>query len=209
MMRAMRGGFLSRSLARFLVLTLLILVETARPTTRVVIVGDSITYGAGEQGKDYVSSLREKLGTEYEIVRMGLAGGCSWQGLYLEEAIKALRPDILVIYFGSNDVKRIHGGSATWQHFEEAIARLAGLADQTIIVTPHRGHETPEHNYYLEDVAKAREILISLKKPVVDLYSACCSEDELTDYVHPNPTGHKHIADEMYKMIIRVSGGAN
>lgn len=184
-----------------LVLILLILISTARPINRVVVLGDSVTYGAGGEGRDYVTLLRERMGPECEVIRIGLPGGCSWNGLWLEEAIRALRPSILVIYFGSNDVKKIHAGSATWQEFRGAMERLVDLSSEILIIIPHRGRENPRRNYYLEDLAEAREILISLKRPTVDLYPVCCSEDELMDYIHPNQAGHVLIAEEVYKVI--------
>lgn len=198
----------TRSRLLFLVFIALML-GACRPVepVRVVFLGDSVTYGEVAEGREYVVLVGEWLGPDYEVIKMGEPGGCSWDVLWLEGAIRALEPDILVIYYGSNDVKKIHTGSKSWEDFEEAMLFLASLSEQVLLITPHRGREFPERNYYLADVVVVRDIVLSLGEPVVDVYAVCCEETELADYVHPNRIGHQLIADVVYEAIQNLLAG--
>lgn len=77
---------------------------------RILAVGDSSTYGIGvERGETYAELLERKLEREagagrFEVINAGTPGYSSWQGLgLLKEAWPAYEPDVLILYFGSND----------------------------------------------------------------------------------------------------------
>lgn len=90
---------------------------------RVVLIGDSITYGvvAGEGGPPYAALLAERLGPAYEVVNAGCGGATSldWtisrpspicggvgvleEGLYEAQARPHLPADVATVLLGTND----------------------------------------------------------------------------------------------------------
>jgi lysophospholipase L1-like esterase len=104
-------------------LALLTGVVCARPPTRVVVLGDSITAGISSQprGPGYADLLRAQLGPEYEVVALGCSGSTTrdWQPdappstcrgpgepIHLYASARALLPaDVVTILLGTNDLR--------------------------------------------------------------------------------------------------------
>lgn len=69
--------------------------------TRVLCVGDSVTFGAEET---YPHALRQCLGERFEVINFGVPGYSSLLGLKMFETRgAALKPDVVVVMFGWND----------------------------------------------------------------------------------------------------------
>lgn len=74
--------------------------------TRVVCLGDSVTFGWSiDETKDtYPAQLQQMLGDNYQVVNLGRPGYTTYQGrLIMEQIGNDLQPDILVVAFGWND----------------------------------------------------------------------------------------------------------
>ncbi len=168
----------------------------------VVAVGDSITEGVCvKPDKGYVSRLQDMLGDGYRVINEGVAGERSWNGLSRLDELLAHEPEILIIFYGTNDVKNIRVGDRSWADFQEAMRALVGSAPQAILVTPHWGIERPRSHYFLEDVDYAAELIREMGYPVADVNAVCCHADQLCDYDHPNEEGHRLIAQAIYEAI--------
>ncbi|MCJ7668853.1 MAG: GDSL-type esterase/lipase family protein [Anaerolineae bacterium] len=165
----------------------------------IVVLGDSVTYGACVEPDDsYVSKLQHMLGDGYQVINEGVPGERSWNALSRLDAVLAHEPDILIIFYGTNDVKDIKVRRKTWGDFEEAMTSLASSAPKAILVTPHRGIERPRHHYFLEDVDYAAELIREMGYPVADVNALCCRPVQLCDYDHPNEEGHEVIAQAIF-----------
>jgi len=102
-------------------LALLSGVVCARPPTRVVVLGDSITAGISSQprGPGYADLLRSQLGPEFEVVSLGCSGSTTrdWQPdappstcrgpgepIHLYASARALLPADVVTMNQQNDI---------------------------------------------------------------------------------------------------------
>jgi len=165
----------------------------------IVALGDSVTYGACVEPDDsYVSKLQQMLGDGYQVINEGVPGERSWNALSRLDAVLAHEPDILIIFYGTMDVKYVRGGAYTWKDFKEAITSLASSAPEAILVTPHRGTDNPRTNYFLGDVDYAAQLIREMGYPVVDVNTLCCTPDQMCDYAHPNEEGHEVIAQAIF-----------
>ena len=93
----------------FLLLPLLLAFTAPTKPTRVIIFGDSITQ-AGVNPGGFIVKMQEMLAkqnraADYELIGKGI-GGNKVYDLYLrmEDDVLALKPDVVVIYIGVNDV---------------------------------------------------------------------------------------------------------
>lgn len=174
-------------------LSLLAFLSGDTPLRRPIVIvalGDSVPQGAcvGEEN-GYVSKLQRMLGDGYQVINEGESGEESWNALPRLDAILAHQPGILIIFYGTNDVKVIRAGYKTWGDFEEAITTLASSAPEVVLVTPHRGIENPRRHYFLEDVDYAAQLIREMGYPVADVNAICCRPDQMCDYSHPNRGG--------------------
>lgn len=173
--------------------------DAPEPPT-ILLIGDSVTL-AGYTEHNFARILQERLSNEAIVINAGVGGYRAPQAIAHYDEYAALHPNIVVIYFGTNDVKRIHIGDETWEEYQNALLKLATLAPHVIFVTPHRGRENPDTGYYLANVTRAASLVRSLGYPVADVYPLCCSEAQLIDYAHPNDEGHQIIADAIFPLI--------
>jgi lysophospholipase L1-like esterase len=92
---------------------------------RIVTVGDSCTYGGGHKTDTYPAMLGEMLdrqeprGLRYEVVNAGVSGLNSELALRrLRSKVVALKPDVVTIYIGWNDLMKVdplsQGGAEKW-----------------------------------------------------------------------------------------------
>jgi lysophospholipase L1-like esterase len=113
--------------------------EVAQPkpdgVTRILALGDSVTFGWGLRGEDaYPSQLASLLATlrpnqRFEVVNAGVSGYGTWQqGLWLAEDGLALQPDVVVVQAHLNDASDNLWGTLGWQDGEGGLARYSQLA---------------------------------------------------------------------------------
>lgn len=89
--------------------------EIAKPTSnqtrRILLLGDSCTFGLGLQSEETFATISENLlnadaraDLHYEVINAGVSGYTSYQGLQmLKHRGLDLKPNFVVIYFGWND----------------------------------------------------------------------------------------------------------
>lgn len=99
-------------------LTLMNVTLHAEDVIRIACVGDSITYGAGieERAKNsYPAQLQNLLGDRYQVENFGVSGRTLlkqgdkpyWDEPAYQNALK-LKPDMVIIKLGTNDVKPLN-----------------------------------------------------------------------------------------------------
>lgn len=106
-------------------------------TTRVLMLGDSLTFGWGVEAKDTVSRQLEAILTEsapdsnFEVVNSGVGNyNTSMQAAYFLSKGKALKPDVVVINYFINDAEPTPvRKSSLWREYSYALVVLAGAVD--------------------------------------------------------------------------------
>lgn len=195
---------------------LLVGVVCARPPTRVVVLGDSITAGISSQpyGPGYADLLRDRLGPEYEVVSLGCAGTTTrdWQPdappstcrgpgepIHLYASARALLPaDVVTILLGTNDLRV--PDAVEPDAYRDALRTLAetlhadGAHDVVLISPPIAIHVAARLAGYR---VRLRELCVERS------YLQCGPDlvevlDPAVDFepgdVHPNRSGHEKIA---------------
>jgi lysophospholipase L1-like esterase len=103
---------------------------------RIVVLGDSVTFGWGVRGEDtYTSQLAGLLaalhpGQRYEVVNAGVSGYGTWQeALWLQDQAAALQPDLVVVQAHLNDA-----ADNLWGTFGQATDQPSALAQKSALV---------------------------------------------------------------------------
>ncbi|MEZ0487508.1 SGNH/GDSL hydrolase family protein [Fibrella aquatica] len=210
-----------------LLLLLPLLLAFTAPTKpkRVVFFGDSITE-AGARPGGYILKIQEMLAkqnraADYELIGKGI-GGNKVYDLYLrmEEDVLALKPDVVVIYIGVNDVwhKSSHGTGTDAPKFvkfyEALIRKIQAGGSQVILCTPavigertdNSNEQDGDLNSYstlIRNLATQQGLpLIDLRKLFLDynLQNNPTNKEKgilTSDRVHLNEAGNQFVAEQM------------
>lgn len=209
----------------FLLIPLLLAFTAPTKPTRVVFFGDSITE-AGVKPGGYIVKMQEMLAqqnraADYELIGKGI-GGNKVYDLYLrmEDDVLALKPDVVVIYIGVNDVwHKSSLGTGTdapkfVKFYEALIRKLQAGGSRVILCTPAViGERTDNSNEQDGDLNAYSTMIRSLATqqnlPLVDLRKAFLDYNLknnptnkergilTTDRVHLNEAGNQFVAEQM------------
>lgn len=188
---------------------------------KVVFFGDSITQ-AGIKPGGFIS-LMQASQTSYELIGAGI-GGNKVYDLYfrMEDDVLKLKPEIVVIYVGVNDVwhKQTYQTGTDPNKFtgfySEMIKKMQSAGIKVIVCTPAViGEKTDFSNPQDGDLNSYSQLIRNLAKQynctLVDLrkeflaYNLAHNPDNkesgilTTDRVHLNPAGNKLVAELMIK----------
>lgn len=180
---------------------------------RVACVGDSITYGAGVQGREtnsYPAVLGRMLGNRYEVRNFGVSGATLlqrgdhpwWKTKAFADATD-FGPDVVIIKLGTNDSKPqnwAHKGEfaadakALVGHFRALSSRpLVYLCLPVPVYQDRWGIN--EATVKGEVIPILRSVAKELRVPLVDLHGAMRNRAEVfPDGVHPNHVGAAQLA---------------
>jgi isoamyl acetate esterase len=205
---------------------------TMQQKRKIVFFGDSITQ-AGVQPGGYIQRIEELaknsgVSANYEFIGSGI-GGNKIYDLYLrlEEDVLDKKPDIVFIYVGVNDVwhKLSYGTGTDADKFEKfykaIIAKLKAQGATVVLVTPAVIGERTDHSNELDgDLNQYTNIIRRLSREeglgLVDLRNAFLEYNKrynpsnkesgilTTDRVHLNDKGNQLVAEEMWKMIVKL-----
>lgn len=215
--------------ALYLLLPLLLAFTAPTKPTRIIFFGDSITQ-AGVQPGGYITKMQESLAkrnqsANYELIGKGI-GGNKVYDLYLrmDDDVLALKPDVVVIYVGVNDVwhKRTFGTGTDPDKFvrfyEAMIKKIQANGGKVVLCTPAAiGEKTDFSNDQDGDLNAysnlIRELATRQNLPLCDLRKAFLdynvrnnpeNKDRgilTTDRVHLNETGNQFVADQMWGVL--------
>ncbi len=214
------------------VLLLAVLILAPEPPARIIVLGDSITKGvrSGVTAAETFGALLQQdlqtAGKTVEVVNQGIGGERTDQALKrLQPDILARRPQIVVIMYGTNDSYVDQGQSTsrlTADQFEanlQAIVRELGQQQIKVVLMtePRWGRAASkngagEHpNLRLEQfMQRTRKLAASEKLPLVDHFQRWTEAEQqgtdiggwTTDQCHPNPAGHRELADSLLPKIL-------
>jgi lysophospholipase L1-like esterase len=207
------------------------------PAMRIVALGDSITKGVrdGVTAEQSFAALvqaalrDEKL--DVEVVNLGIGGERTDQALArLDVDVVPLKPRVVAIMYGTNDSyveKELATSRLTADAYEEnlrtIVGRLREAGIRPVLMTPPRwGHDGRDGlggspNVPLaEFVERCRKVADETDTPLVDHF-AHWSEAEAnghdlaawtTDQCHPNPEGHRVLAETSLPVVRAALKGA-
>lgn len=205
--------------------------KAAAQKLRIVTLGDSITKGVrpGVKAEEtFAARLEAALraeGVEASVTNVGIGGERTDQALKrLAKDVLAHKPSLVTIMYGTNDSYVDQGKNASRITVEEYRTNLAKLVDELrvagtipVLMTEPRWGKTAklngvgEHpNVQLEKyVAACRAVAKEKQTPLVDHYQHWTNAEAkgtdigawTTDQCHPNPEGHRVLAELMLPIV--------
>ena len=193
-------------------------------TKKVVVVGDSITFGQGVLGSretdTYPAILAELLGDEYQTLNYGLCNCTllsSGNMPYVNEdfATESLVQDanIVIIMLGTNDSKPDNWNAEQYEKeyitFVQKYQNLASAPDVYIMLPP-RVFKEPEDTGDCNNAVLTEEVIPAIEcvaeatgAKLIDLYSVTEDHaDWYSDGLHPNAEGNRAIAQAIHEKIV-------
>ncbi|MDQ6624623.1 MAG: arylesterase [Verrucomicrobiota bacterium] len=199
-----------RSLLAMLVCASIAGAQTAATEKKVVLfLGDSLAAGAGVQPQQAFPALVEQKmhesGLDYEVVNGGVSGDTTAGGLRRMDWLLQRKIDVLVLELGGNDGLRGQPVANIKANLQAMIDKAkAKEPDVQIVVTgmqmpPNVGADYAEQfRQVFFDVAKENNAAM-----IPFLLEGVGGIRELNqpDLIHPNPAGHRIVADVVWKTL--------
>lgn len=206
-------------------------MSAAEPPLRIVTLGDSITKGVrpGVKAEEtFAARLEAALranGVAVSVVNVGIGGERTDQALRrLTKDVLAQKPAVVTLMYGTNDSYVDQGKSASRITVEEYRANLGKLVEElraagvtpVLMTEPRWGkaaklNGVDEHpNVRLEKYVEAcRAVAAEKRTPLVDHYQHWSAAEAkgidigawTTDQCHPNPEGHRVLAELMLPVV--------
>lgn len=181
---------------------------------KILILGDSLTEGYGILAKEaYPNLLEGKLneelapqtGTAYQVINGGITGATSSGGVSRIDWFLQAQPDFLILALGGNDGLRGVPVSETKENLSKILATAAKHQIPALLagmkIPPNYGLTyTSEFAQMYQDLAEHHHI------PRIPFLLEGVGGDpkfNLPDRIHPNPAGHKIIAETVYQSLAR------
>jgi acyl-CoA thioesterase-1 len=169
----------------------------AAPGDLVVFFGDSITQGYGVRPEEsFPAIVGQTLGVP--IVNAGVPGDMMGSGLArMERDVLSHRPRLAVVEFGGNDFLRRLPVEETLRNLEAIVGTLIREGMMVMILEVSVG---PEGDAYLMGYRAVAERHGAVLVP--DIMRGIVSNPSLrADMIHPNPKGHRLIADRVIEVL--------
>jgi acyl-CoA thioesterase I len=174
-----------------------------------LIIGDSLTEGYGvAQSAAFPALLSEKFKSEklnWVVKAAGSSGSTSASGLERIKWLTKSKPDLVLLLLGSNDGLRGLKPEETKKNLDQTVKWAIDHKIKIILgqlhMPPNYGKDyTQKFEKVFSEVAEKNRIPLAgfLLKDV-----AGKSTLNLTDGIHPNEKGHKIVAENIYKSIIK------
>ncbi|MDO4449440.1 MAG: GDSL-type esterase/lipase family protein [Moraxella sp.] len=168
--------------------------------SKVVALGDSLTFGYGGQGKDYPSVLAELTG--WQIENMGVNGDTTADVLRRIEAVIEMNPKLVLLGIGGNDVLKRVNPSETKSNLIRIIeASTKENIDVVLIAEPYfsvsalfgKASDNPIY----------KEVADELSVPLfANGWSKILSDDKLkSDQIHANGAGYAKFAQMLFEYL--------
>jgi len=185
-------------------------VRPVRREKKLLLLGDSITQGytADKSRGSYANRLADALG--FELFNLGYGGEIFHPALL--ERPPAVRPDAVLIAYGTNDWSVRSSRSLFEQDVEAFLDRTAALWPEAfrVLMTPlwrtdwqnnvPIGLRFGELRHYLEKEADRRGFFVIPGEEILPPDPAYMS-----DHVHPNSAGFEVIARELFRRIKNIT----
>lgn len=159
--------------------------------------GDSLTHGTGAApGESYPAVLERLIGRR--VVNEGIPGEMTGEGMArLPEALKRVKPALLILCHGANDLLRGRNKRQAAANLRAMIrqARQTGIA-VVLIAVPTPGLSLSPEPLYREI---AREMDLAIEEKALSLVLS--DRALLSDTIHPNAAGYRTLAESIASLL--------
>jgi acyl-CoA thioesterase-1 len=184
-------------------------VAAAAEKKTIVFLGDSLSAGAGVQPQQafpaHVGDKNREHGLPYEVVNAGVSGDTTAGGLRRIDWLLQRKVDVLVIELGGNDGLRGLPIANIKSNLQTMIDKAkAKYPDVQIVIAGMQMPPNVGENYAQDfkqvffDVAKQNNVTMI---PFLLEGVGGFREFNQPDLIHPNPIGHRMVADVVWKTI--------
>ncbi len=191
-----------------IIVSLMMFQQSTSPKT-ILFFGDSLTAGYGLSTEEAFPAVVEKnlnkKGKPTKVVNAGLSGETSAGGLARIDWVLRQPVDIFILELGANDGLRGPPLDQTRKNLQAIIDKVKAKYPKTkvvvtgMMVPPNLGEKyTREFQGIFPDLAKKNNaaLIPFLLKDVAGIEKL-----NLPDGIHPNPEGHKIVAQNVMKVI--------
>ena len=161
--------------------------------------GDSLTYGTGaDKGQSYPERLENMLGNK--VINAGIPGEVTSEGLKrLVSELERYQPNLVILCHGGNDFLRRHATEVTKGNVQKMIAMIKSRDIDVILVgVPKLGFGLEVPRFYARI---AEEQAIPYEGDI--LVSLLGNNALKSDYIHPNGTGYRKLAEALFALITK------
>jgi acyl-CoA thioesterase-1 len=194
---------------KLLIIVLLFAFQEASTPKTILFFGDSLTAGYGLSTEEAFPALVEKSlnkkGKPVKVVNAGLSGETSAGGLSRIDWVLRQPIDIFILELGANDGLRGLPLDQTRNNLQAIIDKVkvkypkVKIVVTGMMVPPNLGNKyTDEFQKIFPDLAKKNKaaLIPFLLKDVAGIEKL-----NLPDGIHPNPEGHKVVAENVEKIV--------
>jgi acyl-CoA thioesterase-1 len=176
------------------------------PQARVVILGDSLTYGTGAgSGEDYPSLLAQNTG--WDILNAGVPGDTSAEALSrLPDLLDGQKIDLLIVAIGGNDFLRHIPEADTRRHLEAILQQAQAHKTQALLLAIPKLSLLSAAVGSLSDHPLYAEIAKQTGTPLVaDVFADVLEKKILkADQIHPNAEGYRLVEKNLRQALIEL-----
>lgn len=167
----------------------------------VIAFGDSLTEGRGAgPGESYVDLVAKRVGVE--IVNKGVSGNTTEDALKrVERDVLALKPRLVIICLGGNDLLRRVSADETFKNLDEIVSKIQAQGAMVILLGLDFSLGS-DFGSRVEDLARRRGCPL-----VRDILGGIRGDETLmADAVHPNARGYAKFADKVEPVLRKHLG---
>ena len=197
---------------KVLFIACLLLMQAASAPKTILFFGDSLTAGYGSSPEEAFPALIERQfnrqTNKVKIVNAGVSGETSAGGLGRIDWVLKQPVDIFVLELGANDGLRGLPVASTRKNLQAIIDKVKSKYPNTkivlagMMVPPNMGVDYAE-NFKKMFPELASKNNLTLMPFLLDGVAGN-PKLNIADGIHPNPTGHKIIADNLYKILEKL-----
>lgn len=164
--------------------------------------GDSLTHGTGSRPESSYPAILEQLSGR-RVVNAGIPGEVTAQGVArLAATLEAVRPQLLILCLGGNDMLRRVDSDETVQNLE----RMVGISREhgvpvLLLGVPRPGLFGMTSAPFYGELAK--RLKIPLEEGIIA--EVLADSDLRSDQIHPNAMGYRLIAEAVHAKL-KASG---
>ncbi|HEY0980132.1 MAG TPA: GDSL-type esterase/lipase family protein [Candidatus Paceibacterota bacterium] len=168
-------------------------------TGPIVVLGDSLVYGAGStRGNDFVSVLSNEIGEP--VINMGVNGNTTADGLARVDTVLALNPRVVVVLLGGNDFLRRVPMNETFENLDAIVEKLQANGAVVVLLGIQGGLLNDPFAAQFEALAERRGTAY-----VPNVLSGLIGNQSLmADAIHPNDEGYKRVAEKVLPVLQAV-----
>jgi acyl-CoA thioesterase-1 len=159
--------------------------------------GDSLTYGTGVPAHESYPAVLQTL-TGHTVHRSGIPGEVSSAGLNrLQSVLREVRPDLVILCHGGNDILRRMARSTTQSNLRQMVDLVRNTGAQVVLVAVPKLGLFPEAQDYYETLHEELQVPVEF-----DIISDLESDRSMkSDRIHFNQQGYRRLAQAVHELL--------